>query len=323
MSNVAVNNPTVGSHMRPYRNAGAPLSGTSGTLAGVARAGGLLYDESNGVLFVNEGTALSPYWTPVGYDQAPLFGVNTDFRDQAGKAIADTGAAAFVPGSGLRIFGQGIEQTDSGLVVQTAGEGGSVGRLIATDQADHLAAIGMSAGVMQPDAHQLMVIDVELAHVSAITLRALFVGFLGAAVDALDPAITFATTTATFAINDLVGVCFSVDLTDGDRYFTVAEAANVGGTQDLSAAGDTGEDVAAAGTYQRLRVEIGADGAARAFLDKADLGEIYGPTGAGVHASGTVAGNPDEEYAPVVYLESTSAATKSADIRRFATWAYR
>ena len=68
------------SRARTWLNPGPPRSGTSaGTLRAVAEPGDFLMDKTNGVAYFNEGTKASPYWTPVGYDQAPLFGVHTRF----------------------------------------------------------------------------------------------------------------------------------------------------------------------------------------------------------------------------------------------------
>lgn len=300
------------SRLRPWQNAGPPSSGTSGTLAGIAEAGAVLWDTTNAVVFVNEGTRVSPYWTPQSFDQRALWGVWTDFRDQAGKAVADTAAEAIVPGSGLRIFGQGIAETDSGLVVQTAGEGGNLGRMTTTDEDAHTIAIGMEAGVMQPDQHQLLVVDCSVTHVSAITLRSMFCGFIGTAADALDPAVTGSTTTATLVQDDLAGLFFDVGFTDGDRYFAVHNKSDEAASQSISTGSrDTGVDVAAAGTFQRLRVEINAGGDMVAFIDKTQVFSLADALDA------------DEECSPVLYLESTSTATKSMDVRRFAAWAYR
>jgi hypothetical protein len=47
----------------PYTNAGAPVNGTSGTLAGVAAKGSLLIDTTNAVLYQNTNTLASPTWT--------------------------------------------------------------------------------------------------------------------------------------------------------------------------------------------------------------------------------------------------------------------
>lgn len=302
-----------GSRARTWENAGPPRSGTTGgTCAGAAETGDLLTDITNGVVYVNEGSQASPYWTPAGYDQAALFGVHNDFRDTVGKALADTAAGVILAGSGLRVFGQGVEVNgDSGLVVQAAAEGGYVARIHATNETDHLIAVGMAAGVMQPDQHGQLVIDVELTNVSAITLRAMFLGFLGTAADALDPALTFATTVATLVQDDLAGLCFSVDLTDVDRIFGVHNALNADASQDLTVDGDTGVNIAAAGTYQRFRVEITSAGVMTAFIDKA---EVYTVVGASA---------PAEELSPVLYLETTSDVTKVLELRRIAMWANR
>lgn len=300
-----------GSRLRPWQYAGAPSSGTSGTLVNEAEAGAVLWDTTNAVSYINEGSRTSPYWTPTSFDQRALFGVWTDFRDQVGVALAATTDEVIVAGSGLRIFGQGIAETDSGLVVQAAGEGGNLGRMTTTDEDAHTIAIGMEAGVMQPDQHQLLVVDCELTHVSAITLRAMFVGFLGLAADALDPAVTGATTVATLVQDDLAGLFFDVGFTATSRLYAVHNKSDEAATQDLTLDGDTGVNIAAAGTFQRFRVEISAAGAMTAFINKA---QVY---------SRTACLDVDEECSPVLYMESTSAAVKSMDVRRFATWAYR
>lgn len=298
--------------LRSFRNAGPPVSGTSGTFANeVGVAGGLLWDTTNYVVYVNEGTQASPYWTPVGYDQAPLFGVHNDFRDNVGTAAAGTTMSVILAGSGLRVFGQGHADTDSGLVVQAAAEGNIVARMTTTNEAAHLLAIGMSAGVMQPDQHKQLVIDVELTMVSAITDRALFVGFLGTAADALDPAVTGATTVATLVQDDLAGLHMDSGYGDADRIYGVHNKSNAAATQDLTADGDTSTNLAAAGTYQRFRVEINSAGNMLAFIDKV---QVY---------SQAAALDVDEECTPVCYLESNAAAIKEADVRRFSAWAYR
>lgn len=46
--------------VRVYQNAGAPTSGTSGTLAGIIPPGGLLVDTVNFQLYINAGTSASP-----------------------------------------------------------------------------------------------------------------------------------------------------------------------------------------------------------------------------------------------------------------------
>lgn len=55
-----------GARERPYRNAGTPSNGTSGTLAGTAGPGALLLDTTHLKLYINTGTLDSPTWVSVG-----------------------------------------------------------------------------------------------------------------------------------------------------------------------------------------------------------------------------------------------------------------
>ena len=313
----------------PIRTVAGPLkSGTSGTLAGVAETDTVVYDKSTKTHFVNEGTAASPYWTPTSFTSPGLLAVYEDFRSLAGDilagntpAITDTGTVNWT-GGGARVLGQGLAETDSGIAAGTYIEGSNVARLTTTDEDGHTVGLaGPSVAQFQPDTHGTIVVDVELTHVSAITLRGTFVGFLGVAADALDPPVTGSTTTATFAPDDLAGIHQDVGYTDADALYLVSEKSNTAGTQSVSGSGSA--TLAAAGTYQRFRVEVWADGTAVAFVDKAQVGVIPGATGAGTHSSSATALDADEEIIPVALIESTSAATKSVDVKRFAYWGKR
>lgn len=299
-----------GSRARQHENAGPPTSGTSGTKVGDAQPGDLLIDTTNGIVFQNEGTVASPYWTPVGYDQAALFGAWDDWRSQVGKPVANTDAETILS-SGVRVFGQGIVEVDSGLVIQTPGEGNVVARLTTTNEDVHLAAIGLDAGVYQPDQHSLLVVEAELTHVSDINDVATFIGFLGTAADALDPPVTIATTTATLVQDDLAGLVQDSDADTADRFYGVHNKSNESATQDLSADGDTGTNLAAAGTYQRFRVEIDASGNMVCFIDKT---QVY---------QNDASLDADEECAPVLAIWANTDGIQEADVRRFATWAVR
>jgi hypothetical protein len=294
---------------------GLPLSGPSpyGTFAGFAGPGSIYVDKNTGTKYFNEGTLANPYWTPVSYDQPTLFGAHSDWRDGVGEPLADTDAALTIPGSGVRVHGQGIAEIDSGAVV-THGEGGPVMRLTTTDEDEHLVALGYGGTTVpfQPDTHGPLVVDAEVSMVSAITLRSLFLGFLGTAADALDPAVTASGVTATLVQDDLAGVVFDAEFTDADRLYAVHNKSDEAASQDVSASGrDTSVDFPAAGTYARLRVEISAAGVMAVFKDKVQVARI------------AAALDVDEEVAPALYIRSTSAAVKSMDVKRFATWGKR
>src|SRR3990167_2725000 len=299
-----------------FEHNGFPSSGTAGTMAGQAGVNALLVDRSSGVVFVNEGTAASPDWTPVSFDQRGLLGWYSDFRGGVGKALADTAASATLDGSGLRIHGQGIAEIDSGLVVDFAATDGkgAVATLTTTDEDAHAAVLSVGTGtvpVFQPDQHGVMVIDAIIAAKTALTAKAVFVGFSGLGTAALDPLMTYATTTITNVAVDIAGLTWSSELTLDDDWCHVNFDVGAGGTL-LASARDTGVDAAAAGTYQRVRVEVDADGVMRTFIAKALLS-----------TSAAAAVDVDEEFNPQVIIESSTTAVQELLCRQFAAWGKR
>lgn len=307
---------------------GAPVSGigvysasghggtiqTPATGIGVCGTGSQYINVSNGVVYFNEGIAEAPYWSPINLLQKGLLSWFSDFRDGVGKALADTAALATLVGSGLKIFGQGIAEIDSGFVV-TIAEDGAIGTLTTTDEAAHLAAIGVGLTTsvpFQPDSHGPLIIDCKIAMSSAITLRSLFMGFLGTAADALDPPVTGSTVTATLVQDDLAGVIFDVGLTDVDRLYAVHNKSDEAASQNVTTSGrDTGVDFPAAGTYTRLRVEISAGGVMTIFKDKVQVTQII------------AALDVNEEVAPILLVRSTSTAVKSMSLKQFDAWGNR
>jgi len=288
---------------------GFPKSGTSGTGINAAGFGSIYTDLNTGVRFINEGDAVTPYWTPLDMESSGLLRWKSRFKDGVGKAVADTAAVAVLSSSGLRVFGQGIAETDSGLVATTP-EGGPIATITTTDEAAHLAAVsvGTTASVpFQPNTNGLMVLDTILAMSSAITERALFVGFLGTLADALDPAVTGSTTTITLVQDDLAGLYFDSGLTDADRLYAPSNKGNAAASQ-TTASCDTETDFPAAGTYVRLRVQIDETGKMTCFVNKAQVFELEDAL------------DVDEEIGPVVYVESNAAAVKTMLMKYFDFW---
>jgi len=293
---------------------GAPISGSSGTGKSVCGPGSLYTNISNSVVYYNEGTAENPYWTPLNYFHPSLLSWFTDFRDGVGEALADTDAMFTIPGSGIRIFGQGIAEADSGMTVAIA-EDGAIASITTTDEVDHLVALGVGLTTsvpFQPNSHGPLVVDSLIAMSSAITLRSLFLGFIGTAADALDPPVTGSSVTATLVQDDLAGMIFDVGLTDADRLYAVHNKSNEAASQNVTTGGrDTGVDFPAAGTYARLRVEISAAGMMTCFKNKIQVAQVV------------AALDVDEEVAPVVLVRSTSTAVKTMLAKHFATWGNR
>jgi hypothetical protein len=309
---------------------GGPASGpssVSGTGANRVGVGAVYVNETNGVSYVNEGTTASPYWTPVSFTQPGILGIYEDFRGMPADlatggmlAITDTGTVNSL-NSGVRVGGLGLAETDSGIAPATNVEGSHVARITATneDAKGIFLSSPSTVAMYQPDTHSPLAVDVEFTAVTAITVRTLFVGFIGVLADNAAPPITGATTTATFSPDDIAGIFQSTNFTDGDGLMLVSEKSNLAGTQvGLAAAAD----LDAAATYQRLRVEVQADGTTTAFKNKAYIGKCLGAVSAGVHGSG-VALDADEELIPCVFFGSQDANTKSWDVKRFAYWGTR
>lgn len=294
---------------RNYTNAGMPSSGTAGTFAGIADPGSVCYDTTHENFYFNEGTKASPYWTPTNFNQKNLHCVNEDFRDNVGTAVGGSDMSVIKAGSGLRIFGDGHADNDSGLVVQAAAEGGIQARMTTTDEAAHGLALGMDAGVWQPDITGGMVIDVEFSNVSAITNRSMFIGFVGTAIDAFVAGVTGATTVVTLVQDDIAGAHFSTGYADGNAWYSIANKSDADASETADI--DTETDVPAAATYQRMRVEIDASGGMTIFANKT----LIDTTAEALDA--------DEECSPIFFLESLSNAIISADVRSISMWSAR
>lgn len=310
---------------------GFPESGTSGTTVrdGVGAPPMSLYvDESTGVVFVNEGTAASPYWTPVSFTQRGLFGWHTDFNTGSTGALVDTtfiintlGVPVAVTevqpmmSNGLQLHGQGMDETDAGLTVAITDQG-AVASLICTNEDAHIAVISPGTGTtpaFQPDQNGTIVVDANVAF-SSLTACAGFIGFCGSSAAALDPIMTYSGTTISFAAtigDDVAGLAWSSELTDNDRWFAPHDKGNANASIATSATGvDTGVDVVAS-TYQRLRVECDADGEVRVFIAKV------------LKATFTACLDADEEIQPMFFVESSTAGTKTATMKHFSTWGKR
>lgn len=228
--------------------------------------------------------------------------------DLVGEALTDTDTEFRVPGSGLRIHGQGLAETDSGVTI-AYGAGGPVITMTTTDEADHLVALsfGGDTEMWTPAASGPFEVEAEVTMSSAITLRSMFLGFCGTMTAALDPVITGDTATITLVQDDLVGLSYDAALTDADRIYFAYNKANGAASQLVTAAGvDTGVDFPAAGTYVKLRVRVEADGTAKAYVNDVLVSTVVGAS------STSVALNP------VLYVRSTSTAVKTMLVKRFA-----
>ncbi len=301
---------------------GFPKSGTADqTLDRAGSAlpkGSILIDKNSGCVFQNEGDENGSYWTPVSKQQHGLYGFYTDFRDGVGKAVADTAATATVAGSGLRIHGSSIADTDAGLTIAQS-VNGAIASLITGNENPDAAVLSFGSDtnpLFQPSLSQVIVMDVNVAQSSAITNRSFFAGFLGSAADAIAAPITGSGTTISFAntySDEIHGICFSTGLTDADGLFCVHDKANANASIATTATGvDPSLTKAAADVYERFRVEIDADGAVRMFKDKVQIATFAAATAA-----------PTTALHPVIVQNTLTTANATALLKHFSAWGAR
>jgi hypothetical protein len=293
-----------------------PISGTAGHGVGVCGEGSRYFDVNRKTTYVQtNGTITSPYWVPQDIITHPSFmGYFHDFRDFVGEPLADTDAVLIVPGSGLRIFGQGLAETDSGLVVVT-GAAGPYAEVTTTDEAEHLVALSFGTRTgdalwFQPDSQGVMAIEALVSMKTAITLRNFFIGWIGTAVDALDPPATGLTTTITLIQDDLAGLFYDARLTAASTLCAIHNKSDEAADTTVAAT-TTGEVFPAAGVAVRLRVEIDRAGTMYCFKDRALIATVASAL------------DVDEEVAPVLLVGSTSSAIKVMNVNWVKVWGRR
>lgn len=256
-----------------------PKSGTAGTGVDTAPKGSIYTDTTRGTTWVNEGTKAAPYWSPTNADQPGLYSIHApNFVASDISAEADSNTSVVLAPHGWTLLGDGLHENDSGALLAAASVQGVPGPLrlssSAAAQGDLCALstpIVSSEGIYQLDDNDMAVIDVVLSNFSAITARVIYVGFSGLAIAGQTDVVTGATTITTLVEDDLIGLYMASTASDPNRIIAAHNTSNGAVNQDYSAitALNTGVDMAAAGTAQRLRVEVDADGAFRMFIDKA------------------------------------------------------
>ena len=297
---------------------GGPLSGSISradvlpTGFNVCGFGSTYTDLTNGAVYINEGTNVNLYWTPMSYSGPGLLGAWDDFRGVTLAALSDT-VASVLMGSGIRIFGAGLDETDGGGVV-TPGLDGTVLRLTssATTNLPVALSVGGSTVMFKPGIHGPLVVDSLFTIITDLLTKRVLLGFIGTAADGLVSPVTGSTVTLTLVQDDVSGVMFDSALTVATGWMLPHNKADEAASVLTTTSGiDTGTVVDAVGTYQRMRVEISAAGVMTAFRNKIQIGQIS------ASASTTVA------VAPVLLISGTSSAIDVMDVKHFGAWGSR
>lgn len=215
--------------------------------------------------------------------------------------IAGTATEAFTPG-GARVFGQGANTDDSGLINTTNAPYFS---MVTTNETAHLIAIGTDA-ILSPDTQGPIRMYVRFA-LPDLSEMSFFFGFVGTAADALDPAVTGATTTLTLVQDDLAGLLMDSGLTDADGLFFAYNKANAAASIATTADDvDPSFTIVAAAVYYAA-IELDEAGNIAWAIQTAD----GGVAASGQRAAALTAATP---HAGVFYIQSLDAdGTEQAD----------
>ena len=317
---------TSGGGAAHYSGTGFPKSGTAGATVrdGFGAPPGSTYvDITNDVLFVNEGTAVSPYWTPVSMDQRGITGLATDFSNCTGRlGTATTTSSADASLPQLRYAGNLIDQSDANTAMTISYPLANPLLTLGTENQDggfSYLSIGSTTAEWKPNVVGMMVVEATFTGITDILTRSIFCGFTASKDVALLEPVTGATTTLTFSAtgtegDNVHGLVMDSQLTSASTWFLATNAANAAATQTTASAALTvAATMPAAATYVRTRVEIDTDGAIRAFVDKVLVKTLAA-------ASATVG----TALAPIFGQgNTTTTASLQLGVRRFAAWAVR
>ena len=227
-------------------------------------------------------------------------GVIEIFEDFVGAEwiVANTAASGQI--GSLRVIGDGIAETDSGVVNLESDGLSGVAQLTTTNEDKH--ACGIATPIMWDVALMGTLVLEARVRLPAEANRAVFIGFSDVNSDDLsleDDLIHGNGTTTTLTASDLVGFHYSSEYTNADAWHTAYNGGTSTGETTSTSIECTGED-AVAGDFQVFRVELAPNGTAFFYIDGKPAGNS-----ASVKASG-IAGacSTSVDMAAMVVVES-------------------
>ena len=185
--------------------------------------------------------------------------------------VANTAASRTFGGSGFRVIGQGIAETDSGVtVLETAGLNG-VGVLTTTNEDAHSCGL-TTATVFDVGLMGTLVAECRVQF-DNIDTKAFYFGFTDVNTDTgilEGEQLVAAGATLTLTASDLCGFLIDAEATDDEDWIMVYNGGTTTGETTIASIDADADPVdGAAGTreWQILRLEIGANGTARWYID--------------------------------------------------------
>lgn len=180
--------------------------------------------------------------------------------------IAETAATRAFGGSGLRVLGKGIAETDSGItVIETDGNNG-VGTLTTTDEVDHACGVATAKAFV---VGKMGTIVAECrVRFNDLDTKEFYFGLTDENVDGeklQGSTIHGETITVTLTAANLCGFLLSSELTDHEDWHMVYNGGTTTGETDSREL--DADDDSVAGEFQVLRLEVAVNGTARWYID--------------------------------------------------------
>ena len=197
-----------------------------------------------------------------GYGKVSIF---EDFL--AGEDIvAATAATRSFGSSGLRVIGQGIAETDSGITVGESDGLNGVGILTTTNEDAH--SIGLTTGKVF-DVGKMAPINIECrVQFPDLDTKAFYFGLTDVNGDTAileGENLVAASGTLTLSASDLCGFLIDAEATDDEDWIMVYNGGTT--TGETTIANIDADNDAVAGEWDILRLEVGINGTARWYIN--------------------------------------------------------
>ena len=224
------------------------------------------------------------------------------FEDFVGAEVPIALTNAFGNIGSLRVIGDGLAETDSGIVGLDSDGVNGVAQFTTTNEDKH--AIGVSTSTMFDVGNMGTIIAEARVRLPAIANREVFFGFSDVNTDTVsleDDVFHGNGTTITLTASDGAGFLFCSELTDSaDWHGIYAGGTTTGETTSTNVDLD---DIAVAGEFQILRLEIAENGTCRWYID----GELKQTK------TGAVSTTVDLACQLIVEAKTTTALTMDVD----------
>ena len=227
------------------------------------------------------------------------------FEDFTGPEwiIAETAASGAI--GAFRIVGQGVADTDAGVVINETLLNG-VATMTSPNATDN-DSVGLVTGTMFDVGLMGTIVAECRVQFADLDTKEFFFGFsdLNTDVHSMEGVLIHgATTTITLTASDLVGFLLSSELTDDKDWHMVYNGGTTTG-QTTSTSIDADDD-AVAGEWQVLRLEIAPNGTARWYIDgvlkQTQAGAVSTTTNLAMNCMLEIKGTGSNETADVDYI---------------------